>query len=144
MSTLPAALLAALLAAAGAPVVTESRPVMGTLCTVELVGVAPDRAAAAIVRAERVHARVVPGAQDTQLVVGRRPHVQGDRPPARVVQGGEQLGCRAASDQGHRVATGQQLHRAMLAEQAGSADHEHVHGGQPSARWCPAHAGHGR
>lgn len=38
-------LLAALLLAAGPAVVTETRPVMGTLCSVTLAGVEPDRAA---------------------------------------------------------------------------------------------------
>ena len=41
-------LLAALLLLAGPAVVTESRPAMGTLCTVTLAGVAPETAAAGI------------------------------------------------------------------------------------------------
>lgn len=51
-------LLAALLFLAGPAVVTESRPVMGTLCTVTLAGVAPGAAAAGIEAAFAIFDRV--------------------------------------------------------------------------------------
>jgi FAD:protein FMN transferase len=51
-------LLAALLFLAGPAVVTESRPAMGTLCTVTLAGVAPGEAAAGIEAAFAIFGRV--------------------------------------------------------------------------------------
>ncbi len=51
-------LLAALLLLAGPAVVTESRPAMGTLCTVTLAGVEPARAAAGVEAAFAVFERV--------------------------------------------------------------------------------------